>query len=63
MAGSYKFLPNLVGHVSYDLLWVGDIARAPEQMVFSSVPESDRGIDAKGSVFYDGASFGIELDW
>ena len=35
-------LPNLVGHVSYDMLWVGDIARAPEQMEFSSVPESDR---------------------
>ena len=64
VAGSYKFRPNLVGHVSYDMMWVGDIARAPEQMVFSSVPETARdNINTKGSVFYDGFSFGIELDW
>ena len=42
VAGSYKFRPNLVGHVSYDMTWVGDIARAPEQMEFSSVPETSR---------------------
>ena len=40
VAGSYKFLPNLVGHVSYDMNWIGDIARAPEQMDFTSVPET-----------------------
>ena len=64
VAGSYKFRPNLVGHVSYDLLWVGDIARAPEQMEFSSVPESViNQINTKGAVFYNGVSFGLELDW
>ena len=64
MAGSYKFRPNLVGRVSYDLTWVGDIARAPEQMVFSSVPETAQDyINTKGSVFYNGVSFGLELDW
>ena len=64
MAGSYKFLPNLVGHVSYDMTWVGDIARAPEQMEFTSVPETARNnINTKGSVFYNGVSFGAEWDW
>ena len=42
VAGSYKFRPNLVGRVAYDMMWVGDIARAPEQMVFTSVPENAR---------------------
>ncbi len=64
VAGSYKFLPNLVGHVSYDMTFVGDIARAPEQMEFSSVPETARNnIYTKGSVFYNGVSFGAEWDW
>lgn len=64
VGGSYKILPNLVGHVSYDLLWVGDLARAPEQLVFNSVPESElNNINTKGSIFYNGVSFGLEMDW
>ena len=64
VGGSYKFLPNLVGHATYDMTWVGDIARAPEQMEFTSVPESVRNdINTKGSVFYNGVSFGMEYDW
>jgi hypothetical protein len=65
VGGSYKFLPNLVGHVAYDMLWIGDIARAPEQMQFSSTPttQATATIDTKGNVFYDGFSFGLEWDW
>ncbi len=63
VAGSYKFLPNVVGHVSYDMLFVGDLARAPEQINFSLVPENGRGINTKGSDFYNGFTFGLELDW
>jgi hypothetical protein len=64
VAGSYKFLPNLIGHVSYDMMWVGDVARAPEQMIFSSVPETARNIIyTQGSVFYNGVSLGVEWDW
>jgi hypothetical protein len=63
VAGSYKFLPNLTGHVAYDMLWVGDIARAPEQMVFSSMAVTAPEINTKGSVFYNGVTFGVELDW
>ncbi len=64
VSGSYKFLPNLTGRLSYDLVFVGDVARAPEQMVFTSVPETVHNlIDTKGSVFYDGFSFGMEMVW
>jgi hypothetical protein len=65
VAGSYKFLPNLVGHVGYDMQWIGEIARAPEQMQFSSVPttQATATINTKGNVFYDGVSFGLEWDW
>ncbi len=64
VTGSYKFLPNLVGHVSYDMTWIGDIARAPDQIYFSPVPENARdSINTHGSIFYDGVSFGLELDW
>jgi hypothetical protein len=65
VAGSYKFRPNIVGRLSYDMTWVGDVARAPEQMVFSSVPENAREnvLNTKGTVFYDGVSFQLEMDW
>jgi hypothetical protein len=64
VTGSYKLLPNLVGHVSYDMLWVGDVARASEQVIFSSVPETSRNlINTQGSVFYNGVSVGAEWDW
>ncbi len=61
VGGSYKFLPNLVGHASYDMFWVGDIARAGEQFQF--VPNITPLITAKGSQFYDGVTFGVEYDW
>lgn len=61
IGGSYKFRPNLVGHVSYDMFWVGDIARAGEQ--FQTVSQITPLIDAKGSQFYDGFTFGLEYDW
>jgi hypothetical protein len=64
VAGSYKFLPNVTGRVAYDMNWVGDVARAPEQMIFTGVPETVRDlINNKGSVFYNGFSFGVEMDW
>jgi len=64
VTGSYKFRPNLVGRVSYELNWVGDIARAPEQMVFSSVPENARDlINTHGSVFYNGVNFAVDFEW
>lgn len=59
--GSYKFRPNLAGHVSYDMMWIGDIARAPDQMVFAANPVGT--LNTKGAVFYNGVTMGLEFDW
>ena len=61
VGGSYKFRPNLVGHISYDMLWIGDLARSGEQFQLTSTITPL--ITAKGSEFYDGFSFGLEYDW
>ena len=61
VGGNYKFTPNLVGHASYDMFWVGDLARAAEQMQFGPVTTAT--ISTKGSQFYDGMTFGLEYDW
>ena len=64
VAGSYKILPNLTGRLAYDLTWIGDLARAPEQMLFYSVPENAYGtINTKGAVFYNGVNFSFEWGW
>jgi hypothetical protein len=64
VTGSYKFRPNLIGRVSYDLLWVGDLARAPEQMIFTTVPETARNlINTQGSMFFNGVTLSAEWDW
>ena len=61
VGGSYKITPDLVFHASYDMLWVGDIARAADQFQFS--PTIISTINARGSQFYDGFTFGLEYDW
>ena len=61
VGGSYKLRPDLVAHVSYDMLWVGDLARASDQ--FDFVPVISPLINTHGNQFYDGVSFGLECDW
>jgi hypothetical protein len=61
VGGSYKFRPNLVGHVAYDMFWVGDIARASDQ--FDFVPVITPLINTHGNQFYDGVKFGLEYNW
>jgi hypothetical protein len=61
VGGSYKLRPNLVAHVSYDMFWVGDLARASDQ--FDFVPVISPVINMHGNQFYDGVKFGLECDW
>jgi hypothetical protein len=61
VGGSYKFRPDLVAHVSYDMFFVGDLARAADQ--FNFVPIISPVINTHGNQFYDGVKFGVEYDW
>ncbi len=61
VGGSYKLRPDLVAHVSYDMFWVGDLARASDQ--FDFVPVITPLINTHGNQFYDGVKFGLEYDW
>jgi hypothetical protein len=59
--GSYKFRPNLVGHVSYDFMWVSGVALAPEQLQFQINPVNT--INSNGYLFMHGATLGLEWLW
>ena len=60
-ATSYKFRPNLIGHASYDFLWLGGVALAPEQLVFQTNPA--RIIDAAGATLFHGLQLELEYTW
>jgi hypothetical protein len=58
---TYKFRPNLIGHASYDLMWVSGLALAPNQLQFVASP-LDR-VAASGTIFSQGVSLGLEWLW
>lgn len=58
---AYKLRPNLTARVSYDLMWVGDLALAAEQLVFRPYPTHD--VFTSGTAFYNGLTFGLEYNW
>jgi hypothetical protein len=58
---SYKFRPNLIGRASYDFMWVGGLALAPEQFRFRTDPQAQT--DARGLLFMNGISIGLEYTW
>ena len=58
---TYKFRPNLVGHASYDFMWVSGVALAPEQLQFDTQP-SNR-INGNGLLFLNGVKLGLEWLW
>ena len=44
--GDYRIKPNVIAHMSYDFMWIGGLALAPDQLNFHSNPPVD--IDANG---------------
>jgi hypothetical protein len=58
---TYKFRPNLVGHVGYDFMWVPGVALAPEQLQFDTEPTNK--INANGLAFFNGITMGLEWLW
>lgn len=60
-AVSYKIRPNLIARGSYDFVWIGGLALAPEQFVFVSNPQPH--ITNNGTMFLNGVSFSLEYTW
>jgi hypothetical protein len=58
---SYKFQPNLIGHFSADVMWIGDLASAPAELVWQANPAPT--IDTGTTLFLSGVSFGLEYNW
>jgi hypothetical protein len=54
----YQFRPNLIGHASYDFMFVTGLAMAPNQLQFNAHP--DNVIDTGGFLFMHGVTFGLE---
>ena len=61
VAASYKFRPNLVGRVSYDFVWIGGLALAPEQFDYQTVPVPH--VNNSGVLLVNGVTLGLEYTW
>lgn len=61
-AGTYRFTPKLVGRASYDFMWIGGLAVAPEQFDFASARLTDN-MTTNGAPFYHGLTVGLEYNW
>ncbi len=59
--GSYRFKPNVIGYLSYDMMWVTGLALAPEQLNFHTNPANQ--ITTNGFLFFQGMSFKLETTW
>jgi hypothetical protein len=73
---TYQFRPNLVGRASYDFLWAGGVALAPDQLTFvnnapvdlaanqgTTAVSAPPGIANHGTIFYHGITLGLEYSW
>ncbi|MGW8257410.1 MAG: BBP7 family outer membrane beta-barrel protein [Thermoguttaceae bacterium] len=58
---SYRFRPNLIGHASYEFMWMSGLALGPEQIQLVTNPLAH--INTNGSVFLNGVSLGLEWCW
>jgi hypothetical protein len=56
--GGYEFTPNFAFRTSYDLMWITNLALAQNQITFS--PSTPAQISNHHSLFYQGASIGLE---
>jgi hypothetical protein len=61
-AATYRFTSRLMGRTSYDFLWIGGVALAPEQFDFSSANPTVPLI-TNGTAFYHGITAGLEYTW
>jgi len=57
----YRVRPNLVLHAAYDLMWVGGLALAPEQIDYYL--DAPAAINKNGYLFYQSLSLKAECQW
>ena len=61
LIGAIQLRPNLSLRGSYDFMWMNQLALAPNQVTFV-VPNPPR-VNDGGSLFFQGASVGLEFSW
>lgn len=59
--GQWKLSPHLSLRGGYQLMWIDNIALAPQQIGVTNLPAGTGNIDAKGNIFAHGASVGLEV--
>jgi len=61
LLASYQMHKNVHLHAAYDLMWLGGLALAPEQIV--AQPAAPTRVDSGGVLFFQSVSLGLELVW
>ena len=59
----YQISQNVAVHGGYQLLWIDGVALASDQAIRSSGGVLGTGIEADGSLFYNGVLVGIDFVW
>ena len=60
VTGAYYLRPNVAIRASLDLMWINQVAEAPEQINFTDpLPMIVHG----GDIFYNGGSLGVDIVW
>jgi hypothetical protein len=58
---TYKWRPNVILRASYDFMWLGNLALAPEQIQWAVNPQPR--ISTSGIVTLNGLTTGLEFNW
>jgi hypothetical protein len=66
--GTYRWTESVLFRLGYNVMWIDDIALATEQIAVNefrqipTIPDIET-VNAEGSLFYHGVTFGVELTW
>jgi hypothetical protein len=61
VTGVWQVTRRLALRAGYELLWLGGVATATDQIDFTSFGTEEAAVDTSGDVFYHGATVGMEL--
>ena len=63
LVGSYQVNRHLSVRGGYELMWIDGVALAPNQIAATDFGLGSVGVNASSSVFYHGATAGLQLAW